>query len=280
MDGNDALRALPEAWRERRDRLDPNRDGGRRMAYEHCANELQAALAASSPTPGGREEVADAFYTLEREAIAGTSLLFGDDRTHIDECRRRENDVVAAAELLRAHILAPRTEAVEEMCPNCVTPWKCNGPHTPPAPQGARQEALRLIGFTDGASEGKYSVRHWSAIAAEPGDAPVYIGPPCDDPPALAHREQDAPDGGVVSICGQCGHGFGYHAFGCENKTGVAAVDDDFRAYVKARTTVIRIASEMQAWAEKKMGGPGSSRIDRAVLRAWAIQLLGDEHVD
>lgn len=39
------------------------------------------------------------------------------------------------------------------------------------------------------------------------------------------------------------------------------------------RGEVARIADEMEAWAEKKMGGPGSSRIDRAMVREWAGQL-------
>lgn len=52
--------------------------------------------------------------------------------------------------------------------------------------------------------------------------------------------------------------------------------DAEFKTYAKARATAIRVASEMQAWAEKKMTGNGSSRIDRTVLREWAEQLLGD----
>jgi hypothetical protein len=35
---------------------------------------------------------------------------------------------------LRAAWLA----AEQEMCPNCVTPWKCNGPHEPRKPREGR----------------------------------------------------------------------------------------------------------------------------------------------
>lgn len=30
-----------------------------------------------------------------------------------------------------AWLLDSETPTGEEMCPNCVTPWKCNGPHIP-----------------------------------------------------------------------------------------------------------------------------------------------------
>lgn len=40
---------------------------------------------------------------------------------------------------------------------------------------------------------------------------------------------------------------------------------------------VRRIADEMEAWSEKKMIGPNSSRIDRTVVREWARQLRGEE---
>ena len=41
------------------------------------------------------------------------------------------------ADRLREHGVtvqpAAPAEGLDDMCPNCVTPWKCNGPHIPEA---------------------------------------------------------------------------------------------------------------------------------------------------
>lgn len=45
-----------------------------------------------------------------------------------------EIDRVREEEHVRARVIAARGEAMSEdyMCPLCVTPWKCNGPHIEP----------------------------------------------------------------------------------------------------------------------------------------------------
>ena len=47
-----------------------------------------------------------------------------------------------------------------DMCPNCVTPWKCNGPHVPP--RSATPEPRRH-GPNDGCGE-----LLWEHMSAEP----------------------------------------------------------------------------------------------------------------
>ena len=42
--------------------------------------------------------------------------------------------LVYAALVARGYALVPIVSAAEpedDMCPNCCTPWKCNGPHIP-----------------------------------------------------------------------------------------------------------------------------------------------------
>lgn len=39
------------------------------------------------------------------------------------------------------------------MCPNCVTPWKCNGPHIPEVPHAEDEDDKPDIGFSDEPNE-------------------------------------------------------------------------------------------------------------------------------
>ncbi len=40
-------------------------------------------------------------------------------------------------------------ELEDEMCPNCVTPWKCNGPHILEGDNGMNEHALKWRGLDD-----------------------------------------------------------------------------------------------------------------------------------
>ena len=33
----------------------------------------------------------------------------------------------------------------DDMCPNCVTPWKCNGPHEPPSDPYVLDQVAELL---------------------------------------------------------------------------------------------------------------------------------------
>jgi hypothetical protein len=41
------------------------------------------------------------------------------------------------------------------MCPNCVTPWKCNGPHIAPAPQRTDEPVAQVVTIAQGRNAGK-----------------------------------------------------------------------------------------------------------------------------
>lgn len=67
---------------------------------------------------------------------------------------------VAKSELRHYELLEVLGDSVEfdDMCPNCVTPWKCNGPHIRPcrnAPVGSPQleNYLDGLGLSSHASE-------------------------------------------------------------------------------------------------------------------------------
>jgi hypothetical protein len=70
------------------------------------------------------------------------SSLSGADRVRwfAARCRHELSDadrvalraVLAELDALRASKIETYDEAIAAaMCPNCVTPWKCNGPHLP-----------------------------------------------------------------------------------------------------------------------------------------------------
>ena len=121
---------------------------------DDCAEDLRAALAATPPAASvrARELVWECLHSKYWRAkpFPGTSSAYyaaqTSDNTKIaamapDEHLGMFDDVDAAKAACEAHwqayvrtLLVPVDEANDpEMCPNCVTPWKCNGPHEFPA---------------------------------------------------------------------------------------------------------------------------------------------------
>ena len=68
----------------------------------------------------GKVEICDLFIEMLENAKKRTS----DSDSAISEC----------IEIIKKikDILQQGVEHTDQMCPNCVTPWKCNGPHIPP----------------------------------------------------------------------------------------------------------------------------------------------------
>jgi len=54
----------------------------------------------------------------------------------------RKTDVWDVAKAILAKVARAQTAEQPEhvMCPNCVTPWKCNGPHVPEQPEHTERE--------------------------------------------------------------------------------------------------------------------------------------------
>lgn len=117
------------------------------------ASKLRAALAKPAPTV---TDLPDLLELTEPTTKAGTWLV---ERSRWDVGMRGffvRINATAGPEDMHRHVLAIEAEAVaaerarlrkavraidgiplysgddDEMCPNCVAPWKCNGPHVPP----------------------------------------------------------------------------------------------------------------------------------------------------
>jgi hypothetical protein len=62
-----------------------------------------------------------------------------------NETRREGYQAMEAAERFLVDLPAAAFDEADDMCPNCVTPWKCNGPHLSektPAALAALREKL------------------------------------------------------------------------------------------------------------------------------------------
>lgn len=55
-----------------------------------------------------------------------------------------------------------KSEEIDDMCPNCVTPWKCNGPHLKPC-RGAPSGSPQLERYLDAIELSKYGGRSGDA---------------------------------------------------------------------------------------------------------------------
>jgi len=59
---------------------------------------------------------------------------YGDEERDMRDCVEENADDMAKFYWIEADVPIPEAESVIQgevimMCPNCVTPWKCNGPH-------------------------------------------------------------------------------------------------------------------------------------------------------
>lgn len=80
------------------------------------------------------------------ERILANARTLAEDREQGDASRRTWRICADDAEATlnpqssQGHSV-PESEPLPEdqMCPNCVTPWKCNGPHIPPHMEGGGQ---------------------------------------------------------------------------------------------------------------------------------------------
>ena len=101
---------------------------------DDCAEDLRAALAAAPPSPPPSSVKAREIDAFEAGYIQG----------HDATVEGRYADPSDAAQDYVRTLLVPAVDeraasSEPEMCPNCVTPWKCNGPHE--FPQAASSEA-------------------------------------------------------------------------------------------------------------------------------------------
>ena len=120
-------------------------------------NSWEAMIAAAPPAASGRAkevtnlEIATAFH----EAYERLAPRYGYETR--PESRKPFSDLPNELKLLMVAVvrevrtlLAPAVDeraasSEPEMCPNCVTPWKCNGPHE--FPQAASSEAAKVDGI-------------------------------------------------------------------------------------------------------------------------------------
>lgn len=63
------------------------------------------------------------------ETLRGICSLL--EKISYDETGTCVDDVIEALKQSLAQPQAPVVPEDEYLCPNCVTPWKCNGPHIP-----------------------------------------------------------------------------------------------------------------------------------------------------
>jgi hypothetical protein len=76
------------------------------------------------------------------ETLRGICSLL--EKISYDETGTCVDDVIEALKQSLAQPQAPVVPEGEYLCPNCVTPWKCNGPHIPePAQRDERAEYER-----------------------------------------------------------------------------------------------------------------------------------------
>lgn len=70
-----------------------------------------------------------------------------------DQERANRIEQVRRKRVTKAHLDAARTDTFDEadnMCPNCVTPWKCNGPHLAEQTVAAKRSTLDAARSGDG----------------------------------------------------------------------------------------------------------------------------------
>jgi hypothetical protein len=81
------------------------------------------------------------------ETLRGICSLL--EKISYDETGTCVDDVIEALKQSLAQPQAPVVPEDEYLCPNCVTPWKCNGPHIPEPAQRDERDA-ETIGYING----------------------------------------------------------------------------------------------------------------------------------
>ena len=93
--------------------------------------------------------------------ITGLRIVFGLTPEQEDAAREDIEDIEAeavAAERVRIAAAMARLrghdcwDEADSMCPNCVTPWKCNGPHESPErdPMGHHLDRAAVLAIVQG----------------------------------------------------------------------------------------------------------------------------------
>lgn len=146
--------------------------GSKESAHEMNAATYRAALTAAPPAASGRARelawiedrfgdefatpAADQRYTVqaladgewlalrngERLNDEPEDVIYGTRAAGKAACQQHFNAYVRS--LLAPTVDERAASSEPEMCPNCVTPWKCNGPHEFPA---ASSEAAKVDGI-------------------------------------------------------------------------------------------------------------------------------------
>lgn len=132
------------------------RDAARMEAFEEAANTATGFLV-GDPLAGiplrnpMTHEIAAAIRALksappqpaeQADECGDVVVTWDEDRTRILAVTRQDED----GRVLKIIALVPPGPPAEQpdeyMCPNCVTPWKCNGPHILPAEQPSAAPAM------------------------------------------------------------------------------------------------------------------------------------------
>jgi hypothetical protein len=108
---------------------------GDRFAAEIRALKKAAPQDRETQGPSGATP-AESAAVPSAEAVKLANKIIGSGGQFTDEFVSALTALVLAREILRLSAAQGGGEAMtpEEMCPNCVTPWKCNGPHIPNEP--------------------------------------------------------------------------------------------------------------------------------------------------
>ena len=105
-------------------------------------------------------QAAQTMPAVEAAVNAGLASYHG-VKTFSSEVRLRSALEATARAMLAAAPAASGGE--DDMCPNCVTPWKCNGPHESTGGASVSERARELV-------------RRWRECAKSAANGPMFDG--------------------------------------------------------------------------------------------------------